>query len=468
MGSHATASSGIASVRLRLAAVNGRGAAFAASLLIATAVYLASQPLDPGARTTLAIVVGAALLWITEALPLYVTGMAALAAEIVLLALPGRPLAAVGPKAFVASFFDPVLLLFLGGFAMGEAISSSGLDRHLVQGMLRRVPATAPWVLGGTLAITGFMSMWMSNTATAALMMAVMLPLVRRLAPGDPFRRALLLAVPFAANIGGIGTPVGTPPNVIALGALQRMGITISFLQWMAMAVPLVAVLLAIVGWVLLRRFPAGNSSLAALRDGDAGPSRLTGQQRFAAAVAVVTALGWLTSIWHGIPEYVVAMVPILAIFGARMLRAEDFRRLEWDILVLMGGGLSLGFALQESGLAGWAIDQMHLGRMGAWASVAAAAGAAVVLATFISHTAAAALLVPVVAGVGGPHAAALAVAAAIGVSGAMALPVSTPPNAIAFSSGELRVADMARAGSLVGLLTVILTTVAVCLFLGD
>ncbi|WP_324667998.1 SLC13 family permease [Geochorda subterranea] len=441
-----------------------RGAGLVVSLGAAMAAFALAGSLESAARTTLAIVIAAALLWITEALPLHVTALAVLTAETVLLALPGRPLAHLGPRAFVAAFVDPVLLLFLGGFALEEALSQCSLDRRLVQAMLHRVPATAPGVLAGTIAVTGALSMWMSNTATAALMMAVMLPLVSRLDADDPFRRALLLAVPFAANIGGIGTPVGTPPNVIALGALQRLGVTVSFARWMALGVPMATALSAVLWWVLLRCFPAKPTSLVHLRAAWASrPEPVTPQQRGVLAIAGLTAVGWLTAAWHGIPEWVVALVPVIVLGGIGWLPSGAFRRMEWDVLVLMGGGLSLGFALQASGLAGWAVGQP----MGPWAAVGAAASVALMLATFISHTAAAALLVPVVAGVGGPIAAQMAVAVALGVSGAMALPVSTPPNAIAFGSGQLRVWDMVLIGLLIGVLMVALATLLVQVWIG-
>ncbi len=445
-----------------------RGVGLVVSLGAALAAFTLAGSLEAAARTTLAIVTAAALLWITEALPLHVTALAVLTAETILLALPGRPLADLGPRAFVAAFFDPVLLLFLGGFALEEALSQCSLDRCLVQAMLRRVPATAPGVLAGTIAVTGALSMWMSNTATAALMMAVMLPLVSRLDEDDPFRRALLLAVPFAANIGGIGTPVGTPPNVIALGALQRLGVTVSFARWMALGVPVATALLAVLWWVLLRCFPAKPTSLVHLRAACATrPEPLTPQQRGVLAIAGLTAVGWLTAAWHGIPEWVVALVPVIVLGGIGWLPSGAFRRMEWDVLMLMGGGLSLGYALQASGLAGWAVGQLRLEPMSPWAAVLAAASVALMLATFISHTAAAALLVPVVAGVGGPVAAQMAVAVALGVSGAMALPVSTPPNAIAFGSGQLRVRDMVRIGLLVGVLMVALATLLVQVWIG-
>lgn len=467
MASHAAVAVRRLGARLRLVTVGSRSLLFVACLVGGAAVYAAARGLEVAPRMTLAIVTWAALLWITEALPLHITAVAVLAAEIVALGLPGRPLAHVGVKGFVAAFFDPVLLLFLGGFVLGEGISRCGLDRLLVQGMLRRIPATAPWVLAGTLAVTGFISMWMSNTATAALMMAVMLPLINRLDADDPFRRALLLAVPFAANIGGMGTPVGTPPNVIALGAMERLGVRVSFLQWMGMTVPVTVLLLVFVWWVLLRSFPPKRLSLAGLRDAVEAAVRLSPQQRGVLWVFVLTAAGWLTTIWHGIPEPVVALLPVVVLFGVGWLPAGAFRSLEWDILMLMGGGLSLGYALQESGLARWAVVQLNLGAMAPWVAAAAASALGVLISTFISNTAAAALLVPVVAGVGGPAGAPLAVAAAIGVSGAMSLPVSTPPNAIAFASGQVRVRDMARVGGLVGLLTVVLGTVAAMLFLG-
>jgi sodium-dependent dicarboxylate transporter 2/3/5 len=316
------------------------------------------------------------------------------------------------------------------------------------------------------MAVAAFLSMWMSNTAATALLVGLALTIIRRLEPGDPFRVALILGIPFAANIGGVATPIGTPPNAIALGILADHGIQISFVRWMLVGVPVTIAIFLVLWWLLLRLFPARARSVTLPPAGD---TRLDRRQWTITIVFVVTILLWLTAELHHLPSAVVAVIPALIFTGLRILDKEDFGRVGWDILILMGGGLSLGVAIRESGLTAWALTLVRLGGLNPILLTAIFTVVAMIVTTFISNTSTAALLLPLVAGLS-PHPAVPVLAVAIGVSVSMVLPVSTPPNAIAYGSGLVSVRTMARAGlilSAIALVIVVLGVVGLTRLLG-
>ena len=313
----------------------------------------------------------------------------------------------------------------------------------------------------GLMLITALFSMWMSNTATTAMMMTLVAPMLAQLPPGEPFRKALALAVPVAANIGGIGTPIASPPNAVAIGFLQKAGLHIGFLDWMFVAVPLLLGLL-LFSWEMLWRFhrPADADIRIAQT-----PQRLNRRGWFVVGVFVVTVLLWLTDRWHGLPAAVVALLPAVAFTASGILDRTDVNSLDWHILILIAGGISLGAGMQLTGLDDFVAQTLP--RAGGIWLLAVLVVATIGLGTFMSNTAAANLLLPIgisaatVAGAsGGPSAVQAALCIAMAASLSMALPVSTPPNAIAYAQGEFSTRDLARVGLLVGLAGAILLIV--------
>lgn len=427
------------------------------------AVYLVPLPgLPEPARRCLAILAVATWLWVTEAIPLFATSLLVVLLESVLLTGPLK----ADARLFIAPLFDPVIMLFLGGFILSHALARYNLDVRLAHAILGRTGARPRSVLFGMMLVAAFLSMWMSNTAATALLIGLALTVIRRLPGDDPFRTALILGIPFAANIGGVATPIGTPPNAMALGILAEHGVRISFLQWMVIGLPVAALLFLLLWWLLVRLFPARAASV------EVDPperDRLDRRQWLVVAVFVGTVLLWLTAGLHGLPAAVVAIIPAVIFTGLRLLDREDFGRIGWDILVLMGGGLSLGIAIRESGLAAWVLGLLHVGGVNPLLLTAIVTLAAMIVTTFISNTSTAALLLPLVAGLT-PHPALPVIACAIGVSVSMVLPVSTPPNAIAYGSGLVSVRTMARVGlvvSGVGLVVVVLGVLGLTRLLG-
>ncbi|BAS28709.1 SLC13 family permease [Limnochorda pilosa] len=442
--------------------MGGRGRlvwALVAIVLGVAAMWWGPVP-GEAARRTLGIFTVATVLWVTEAVPLFVTSFVILVLEVILLGLPGGPLGFAGAeyKVFLSPFFDPVIALFLGGFALGAALNRHRLDLIIASFVLRRVGSRPSLLVLGFLAVTALISMWMSNTATAALMMAVALPVIRAAPEGDPLRKALALAIPFGANLGGMATPVGTPPNLLAIGALARAGYSLSFLRWMALALPAALVLILFTWWLLVKLYPP---QAARARITVAQPPPVTWPAAGVMAIFFATVFLWLTAEWHGVPEGIVGIMPVVALFGLGLLAADDLRSLGWDILLIMGGGLSLGVALQQSGLSAWVVERVSLEALPLLGMVLAVGLVTAALTTFISNSAAASLLVPVVVGFGAEQLP-LTVIVALAASASMALPISTPPNAIAYGSRELTVMDMLRPGVVITVVSVAVSALAV------
>ena len=290
----------------------------------------------------------AVVLWVTEAIPLFATSAVVILLLVLMLSKAAAALSWGLPAgfsgsvpdftAYTNSLADKVLILFLGGFFIAAGAAKYGLDKNLASLMLKPFGKKPSRVLLGIMVITGVLSMWMSNTATCATMMAVVLPIVMRLEADDRFRIALTLGVPFAANIGGMGTPVGTPPNAIALGALK--GGECSFVQWMIFAIPLTIILL-LAAWLVLVAFCKAKA-----REIDFAMKAKWNRSNKAwiyYGTAMVTILLWMTESLHGINSYVVGLVPVAVLLATQVISTEDFRALEWDVLWLVAGGIALG-----------------------------------------------------------------------------------------------------------------------------
>lgn len=406
----------------------------------------------------------AIVLWVTEAIPLHATAALIILLEILLIsdrALPSLPTAFEAPSytTFFAALAHPVLMLFLGGFFLADGAAKFRLDQNMARVLMRPFGDSPKRILLGLMLITAVFSMFMSNTATTATLMAVVLPVIATLAPEDRLRTGLALSIPVAANIGGIGTPVGTPPNAIVVGSLAEAGISISFVQWMVMAVPLMVVLLIIAWWVLTRLFPAQQQSLRLKIDATFDTSRPA--IVFYATFALTVVL-WMTEPLHGISSSIVGFLPVVILLSTRVFSSRDLQSIQWHVLWLVAGGIALGIGVNASGLDAWLVGLVGWESIGEALLILALALVALLLSTFISNSAAANLLIPIGLSLAlsdsvGANPALAAFFIAIGASLAMALPVSTPPNAIAFSTGSVKTRDLAVTGSIIGVVGLVL-----------
>ena len=413
-------------------------------------------------QRTLAIFVFAALMWLFEVIPAWATSVTTIVALLFAVSDKGFVLdengVAVSYREIMASFADPVIMLFLGGFVLAIAANKVGLDAYLARTLLRVFGSKPKFVLLGLLLVPGTFSMFMSNTATAAMMLAFMAPVLKTLPKDSAAPAALTLAIPIAANFGGLGTPIGTPPNAIALGALTKVGIDISFGSWVVHMVPYVIVLLLIAWVVLMLFFPMKMEKLEIEIE---STSKFDRDFWIVAITMPVTILLWVTEGWTHFDSNIVALVPFAVFSITGVFKADDFSKIEWHILWMVAGGFALGTCLNKTGLATVLINAIPFTT---WPAVLVIIGAGFVmylLSTFISNSSAASLLMPVLAVVstaikgeltalGG--AASLIVYVAICCSLAMTLPISTPPNAIAASTGMIKTSQMVKVGLILGI----------------
>ena len=370
-------------------------------------------------------------------------------------------------KSIMATFADPIIILFLGGFFLAAAATKYRLDSNLAKVLLKPFGTNPKFVMLGLMVATALFSMFMSNTATAAMMLASLTPVLSVFAPEDRGRAAFALCIPVAANIGGIGTPIGTPPNAIALKAMQDMGLSISFGKWMMFGVPFVIVML-LVGWlVLVKMFPISAKEIKLEMDGKflKTPKAIIVYITFAVTVGL-----WVCSdmLNLGIDSNTIAIVPIAVFSVTQVISKEDLKAMSWDVLWLVAGGFALGVALQQTNLAKDMIDAIPFHTWNPTLLMVGAGFICLFMATFMSHTATASLLMPILAGVAGSMmgkealdgagAVGLLCAIAFASSLGMALPISTPPNALAYATGLVEQKGMAISGTILCLLGLALT----------
>lgn len=366
-------------------------------------------------------------------------------------------------KSIFATFADPIIILFLGGFFLADAATKFRLDINLARVLLKPFGTNPKYVLLGLMSVTALFSMFMSNTATAAMMLALLTPVLALFKPEDRGRAAFALCIPIGANVGGIGTPIGTPPNAIALKFMQENGWNVTFGDWMMFGVPFVIIMLLIGWFILLKMFPIDQKALDLAKEMK-GKFLTTPKAWVVYITFIVTILLWvIPKKYHGLDANSVAIVPIAVFSVTGVITKKDLKAMSWDVLWLVAGGFALGVALGETKLASDLINSIPFAE---WNSMALIVGASLIclfMATFMSHTATAALLMPIMASVaagmvaGGsmdaPGAIGLLVTIAFASSLGMALPISTPPNAMAYATGHVEQKGMAISGTILCLI---------------
>ncbi len=397
------------------------------------------------AELTLGIVVAAGVLWVTEAIPLFVTSLIVLGLE---LAWLGPVLQADGgPALFLNAFFSDVTLLFLGGFVLSAAIERTGLAHWVSETILQRVGKSPTRVVLAMMVVTSLLGVWMSNTAACALMLGPAAAMLRRVPEGDGFRKSLLVGIAFSANLSGLATPVSSPPNAIVMRYLSLEGEAPSFGVWMALAVPLLVVLQVLLLLYLRRLFP---SQVKEVELEERPPQGFGKPQALVGVVFALTVLGWIFGARLSLTSGTVALLPVVVFFGTNLLRTADLRAMPWDVILLIGGGLALGAAVDGSGLAAWVGAFVPVGSVSPFVLTGIVAVFAVFMSSVMSNTAAVNLLAPIVMGFAGVDHALLLLIAAFACTLSMPLPMSTPPNVLAYGvsvrpdgRGELSARDM-------------------------
>jgi sodium-dependent dicarboxylate transporter 2/3/5 len=427
------------------------------AIVAASFTQLPAHPgLNDAARWTFFILLLGAGLWITEAIPSFSVALLIIALEIMILGRPGGVFAQTPSdwEMFVRPWSSPIMWLFLGGLVLGEGAQATGLDRLFSRYVLRWFGTTPNAVLLGSMSITFLFSMFMSNTATTAMMMSVMAPILVAIKQEDRFVKGLLLGIAIAANVGGMGTIIGSPPNAIAAGMLND-AYPIDFIRWMVAGLP-PAIVMFVIAWLYLRwTFPSTvtHIDVSGLGIGTRTGAQLPMWKRLLVMpVFVLTVLLWMTGQLHGIPIPVISFVPITIFAVAGILTVHEIRHLHWDVLLLLAGGLSLGVAIRQTGLAEWIVNRLPLEHMSPVVLAFLMGYLTVLLSNFMSHTAASNILVPIGMAVATGFEPRVVIPIALGASSAMLLPISTPPNAIVFAKGSLKSSDMVKSGLLMGL----------------
>ena len=413
-------------------------------------------------KRVIAIFFLAALCWVLEPIPVFATSILIILLELLMISNGGiaffmesRGDEELGElltyQSIMAAFASPIILLFLGGFFLAMAATKYRLDINLARVLLKPFGTKPAHVMLGLMVITAVFSMFMSNTATTAMMLAILAPVMTVFAPHDLGRKGFALCIPLAANLGGIGTPIGTPPNVIALKYLTGTN-EIPFGTWMSFGVPFVVVSL-LIGWFILNRlFKTDTPSIELNMKG----KFLKNPKAYIVYVTfTLTILLWLTGTIHGINSYVVAMIPVGVFVSFQIITKEDLKRISWDVLWLVSGGIALGLALDKSGLARNFVNSIPFEGFSPYAIIVSATLLAMIMANFMSHTATANLMLPIISALGAslPSLAPmggermLILAVTFSSSLGLALPISTPPNALAHGTGFVETRDMSKVG---------------------
>lgn len=376
-------------------------------------------------------------LWLSEIVPPYLP-------TFLLWALVPLLLQPINPDFTLSSSLhgsiEPILILFLGGFTLSVAASNYQLDAYLAQWVIqishgRRVALL--WLLGLS---TAFLSMWMSNIAAAAMMIVALRPLTVQLPKDDLFRRGLLIAIALGANLGGMGTPISSGPNAIALAAIAHTH-DITFIEWIAFALPLMVGLLVVGLAALLLIFRVnGQMSLPPTR-----PHTLPNGAKLVVAIFGLTIVAWLSEPWHGVGSAQVALLAMVLLFGTGLLKAKDLGAIDWSTLILISGGLGIGRLLESSGLIYTLTEQIPWQAISPLAQLAVLCLTSAILSALMSNTAATTMLVPLALSLDVPASAPILIAMAASVG--IPFIISTPANSMVYGEGGVRSRDLLLVG---------------------
>ncbi|GHW27076.1 transporter, putative [Vibrio cholerae] len=428
-------------------------------------------------QRVIAIFLLAALLWVFEPIPIYSTSVVIIVLEVLMLSDKGFILFRLGEGTsefgvllksteIMATFANPIIMLFLGGFFLAMAATKYRLDVNLARVLLKPFGNNPKYVMLGLMMITAVFSMFMSNTATTAMMLSILTPVIAVFGPKDPGRVAFALCIPVAANIGGIGTPIGTPPNAIALKYLVGDNL-ITFAEWMAFGIPFVVILMAL-AWLLIEfMYRAEQKTIELTIKGKflKTPKAIVVYITFASTILL-----WMLGSLHGMNSYSVALIPVAVFSVTGIIGKEDLKMISWDVLWLVSGGIALGLALDKTGLAELVVHSIPFDQYSPYVVILGAAILCLLMANFMSHTATANLLMPIMAALGASMTSlnplggevTLILVVTFAASLGMSLPISTPPNALAHATGNVQSQQMAKVGIILGILGVLMSFVMV------
>lgn len=433
---------------------------FIAAFIVA---FLPTYSLSQDATYTLFILLFAAGLWVSEAIPAFAVSLLVIALEMVLLGFPNLDFASGSKEwqVYLQPWSSPLIFLFLAGFIMAAAASKTKLDLWLAKKILFLVGGRPHNIITGLIGITFVLSMFISNTATAAMMMTILVPLLTHIKESNPFQKAVMLAVVVGANLGGMATIIGTPPNAIAVGALGDSAP--SFIGWMGLALVPALIVTLILRFLILKMYRSTEPfiDLKIIKEVEHFddstkkftkiPSIPSWKKNVTIVIFSLTILLWLTGPLHHIPTTVVSLIPIIGFTLFGILDADDICKIRWDVIILIIGGLSLGLAVSKTGLDIWFATLISTDGLSILLLMFVFSYIVVVISNFMSNTAATNIMLPIVIAIAvtiSEHATqTVVVAVALSASFAMCLAVSTPPNAIVYSSKKVESKDFLLLG---------------------
>ena len=423
-------------------------------------------------QRVIAVFAFAFAMWVTEAVPSWTSSVLVIVlllltcsnGSISFLKVEGVKM--ISYKSLMYAFADPTIMLFLGGFVIAAVASKMGVDVQLAKALLKLFGKKSEFVLLGFLLVTGLFSMFISNTATAAMMLTFMAPVLRHMPVDGKGKIALAMAIPIGANIGGTATPIGTPPNAIALKFLndpEGLNLGIGFGDWFGVMFPYALVLLLIAWALLMLLFPFKKKTIELVLEGE---TKHGWQLTVTYITMAVTIFLWMFDKVTGLNANIVAMIPIAIFCVTGIFTKEDLNQINWSVLWLVAGGFALGTALYETGLDKHLIEAIPCQTWSPIVVIIAASVVCWILSNIIANTAAANLLIPVMVTLavgmremlvpfGGETTMLLSVTLAASL--AMCLPISTPPNAIAYSTGMIETKDMMKVGVIMGVIGLVL-----------
>ena len=452
-------------------------------LFILTRFFLEAEGLSNQANAVLASTLWIAIWWITEAIPIAATSLL----PIILFPLSG----ALPLDDTTSSFGHRFVFLYLGGFILALAIQKWNLHKRIALNIIKVVGTNVQKIILGFMVATAFLSMWISNTATAVMMLPIGIAIIKQMkdlknSPEDEnliFGKALMLSIAYSASIGGIATLIGTPPNLVFAGIIQEVyNIEISFLKWFQFGFPISILLLAI-SWIYLTKvafkfkqneFNEGKEEINRQLE-ELGP--ISYEEKIVLSVFVVTGLAWILRTYllnkfiPNLDDSIIALISGISLFlfqannqegkNEKIMNWEDAVKLPWGVLLLFGGGLAIAQGFQSSGLANWIAENLtQLNGFSLFIILLVLITAVNFLTEITSNLATTAMLLPILAPTAvilGVHPYILMVGATLAASCAFMLPVATPPNAVVFGSNYLKISDMVRVGILMNIISIII-----------
>ncbi len=419
-------------------------------------------------NVALGLLFGISFLWLTELIPLAASSL--IIPVIIVIAKIDNA------RGALAGFSEPIIFLFLAGFLMAEAMKRSGLDEYISLRLISVVPAKPKVLILSMMVLSSVFSMFMSNTAAVAVLIPIAVQLLNTSDMNDiAYKRTMVLGIAYAATIGGIGTMIGTPPNIIAISFLEEYNskYAINFAQWLLIGLPVVFVMIPITFiylWYIFhptiddeRLKKAKTTSIKNM----AKQNKMTTNQIIVSIIFLFIITMWLTTSIHKISASIIAVIGAILFYFTGQIKQEDLNKINWNALLTFGGGLSLGYVIIETGLADYiAIKFSLLGNIPSVLIIIIVAIISLILTAIASNTASAAILIPIIMPVGaslGIHPILLAVVVAIGCSVDFALVIGSPPTMMAYSTGIFKTDEIFKIGiilDVIGIITVIILSI--------